>query len=144
MNQEELNEIIENHKLWLDGKGGEQADLRWAALSGCDLRGAALSGCDLRGADLYGCDLRGANLQGADLYGCDLRRTKNIMRFGPMMSSGRICYAVAHSDKIMFQAGCFWGTAEELEEKVKNDQDRWDYMLAIEWARKAFSQERKG
>lgn len=58
MIQETLNEILEKHKLWLEGKeDGVKADLREA-----DLRGA-----NLRDANLYGADLRRANLRGANL-----------------------------------------------------------------------------
>ena len=43
MNKEELNEILDNHKKWLNVEpGGKKADLRDA---------------DLRGANLYGADL---------------------------------------------------------------------------------------
>ncbi len=57
MNIEELKEILEKHKKWLnDEDGGEQANLREA---------------DLRGANLYGADLSGADLSGADHdYSC--------------------------------------------------------------------------
>ena len=40
MTQEELNEIIAKHKLWLDGKGGERANLTGANLTGANLTGA--------------------------------------------------------------------------------------------------------
>ena len=98
MTQEELNKILEDHALWLEGKGGKRADLsgaslREADLSGASLRGADLCEADLRGAslceadlcranlygaklreaDLYGAKLREADLYGADLYGAKLR-----------------------------------------------------------------------
>ena len=80
MDRKELNEILEQHKLWLDSFGakGERADLRRADLSEADLRGADLSGADLRGADLSetnlsGADLSEADLRGANLSGADLR-----------------------------------------------------------------------
>ena len=52
MNQDELDAILQKHKLWLDdADGGIRADLKGANLSDADLRGA-----DLRGADLdYSC-----------------------------------------------------------------------------------------
>ena len=63
MLQEEIEEILKQHKLWLENcNKGEYADLR-----GADLRNAALSGADLRGVDLRGADLRGADLRGANL-----------------------------------------------------------------------------
>ena len=79
MRQEKLNEILNDHKLWLEGKGGSRAnlrgaDLREANLRGADLREADLRGADLRRADLWGADLRGADLRGADLWRADLWR----------------------------------------------------------------------
>ena len=63
MEQEELNEALKKHRLWLQNKsGGERADLRWADLREADLREADLSRADLRWADLRGADLRGADL----------------------------------------------------------------------------------
>lgn len=48
MKQEELQEILEAHKKWINGKdGGARAGLRGADLSEANLRRA-----DLRGADL--------------------------------------------------------------------------------------------
>jgi len=57
MNRDEIRVVLEQHKLWLNNEGGEEADLR-----GADLRRA-----DLRGADLLGADLREADLREADL-----------------------------------------------------------------------------
>ena len=68
MIKEDLDKILEEHKLWLDGKGGKRSDLHGANLCDADLRGA-----DLRGADLSSADLRGAYLHGADLRGAYLR-----------------------------------------------------------------------
>ena len=68
MTQDRLNEIIQNHRLWLMGEGGSRSDLR-----GADLRGANLSGADLSDADLSYANLRGANLRYADLRYADLR-----------------------------------------------------------------------
>jgi len=67
MRQEELNKILEDHKNWLNGNEGKQADLRGADLRGADLRRADLRRADLRGAELQWANLRGANLQQADL-----------------------------------------------------------------------------
>ena len=67
MDKKRLNEILENHKLWLNNKGGECAYLRNA-----DLRNVNLYGVNLRYADLYGVDLRCADLRNANLYGADL------------------------------------------------------------------------
>ena len=57
MKQEELNEILNLHKKWLNSEvGGKRANLK-----GADLEGANLYGADLNGADLEGANLRGAN-----------------------------------------------------------------------------------
>lgn len=87
MTQKELNKILEDHALWLEGKGGKRADLYGADLCEANLREADLCranlreadlceahlyGADLREADLCGANLRRANLRGADLRGADL------------------------------------------------------------------------
>ena len=57
MKKEDLQYILDNHKLWLeDSTKGKRAYLRYA-----DLRGANLRGADLRDADLIGADLIGAD-----------------------------------------------------------------------------------
>ena len=83
MEASELNSILEQHRLWIDGKGGKRAnlcgaDLRDANLTdanlmGADLYRAILMGADLRGSSLTGADLRGSSLMGANLTGADLR-----------------------------------------------------------------------
>ena len=83
MTKEQLNEILEKHKKWLnDEPGGERANLQEANLREANLQGADLWGADLQGADLWEADLqeadlwradlRRANLQGADLRGANL------------------------------------------------------------------------
>ena len=72
MTQEEFNAILENHKKWLEGNGGERANLKGANLRGADLYGANLRGADLCDADLRDADLYGANLCDAYLYGANL------------------------------------------------------------------------
>ena len=80
---DEIKEILERHKRWLEESDGwsedDRADLSRADLSRADLSGAYLSGADLSGADLSRADLSGANLSranlsGADLSGADLSR----------------------------------------------------------------------
>ena len=75
MTRDKLTEILESHKLWLSGKGGKRADLRWANLSVADLNRADLSEANLSGANLSGADLSGADLIGANLSGAKLRET---------------------------------------------------------------------
>ena len=72
---DKLNEILANHKLWIDSniEYGNRANLRGASLRGADLRGANLCDADLSGADLSDANLRGASLHYANLRGADLR-----------------------------------------------------------------------
>ena len=61
--QDELNNILKDHKKWLSvAYGGIRA-----YLSGADLRGADLRRANLSEADLSGADLSGAYFSGADL-----------------------------------------------------------------------------
>lgn len=89
MNSEEIKNVLELHKKWLNNEpGGERADLseadlcradlcladlREATLSKANLRGANLIRADIRGADMSETDLREANLIKADLREADLR-----------------------------------------------------------------------
>ena len=73
----DLKKILDEHLLWLNGKGGSRADLsgadlRCANLSNADLRSADLCRADLRNADLCRADLSDANLRNADLCRADL------------------------------------------------------------------------
>ena len=84
MKQTELNLILDQHKLWIDGKGGKcanlgGADLYRANLEGADLRGADLRRASLHSANLTDADLYRANLQGADLTGANLMGA-NLLR----------------------------------------------------------------
>ena len=66
MTEDEIKNILYDHKKWLEGNGGNKANLRGANLRGADLRWANLSEADLSGADLRGADLRGAELPNTD------------------------------------------------------------------------------
>ena len=122
MTSEELKEKIRLHKMWLNNEsGGKKANLS----------GADLSGADLSGADLYGADLSGANLYRANLSGASLSGAKSIISFGPMPTSGRIIYASRHEDQWKVQAGCFWGTLDDLELKVKSKHNCPFYLGVI-------------
>jgi hypothetical protein len=152
MTTEEIKHTLELHGKWLRGEdGGVRADLRGADLCRADLRGADLSRANLSKANLSGANLYGANLYGANLYaanlsmanlsmanlsGADLSGAQNIMQFGPMPTSGRIVFAVRHDSGWMVQAGCFWGTLEELEAKVKALHNCPAYLGFIEILRK--------
>lgn len=73
ISQEELNQILEDHKKWLQDKHND--NFKRADLSGLDLRHLILNGADLKQADLSGTYLSTKNLRGADLSGADLSGT---------------------------------------------------------------------
>ena len=76
MNKEQLKDILENHKKWLDGeKDGERANLSYTDLSDANLRRADLRGADLSDANLRGTDLSDANLSHATLIYTDMSHT---------------------------------------------------------------------
>ena len=105
---EELQLILANHLKWIDGEaGGARADL---------------SGADLRGADLSGADLRGAKLRGALLSSTDIHAIKNIG------SRGGTTYYHVSTDSVI--CGCFSGTLEEFETKVKKTHSAGSVALA--------------
>ena len=73
MTLERLAEILEKHKLWLNGKdSGEYANLSYANLRDANFSYANLRDADLRYANLSYADLSGANLSGANLIGANL------------------------------------------------------------------------
>ena len=104
----------------LSGADLSGADLSSAILTGADLSGAYLSGADLIGADLSDAILTGADLTSAVLDGAKIRGAKGIVSAGPVGVEGRTIYGVAglNGTPPMFQAGCFWGTADELRAAI--------------------------
>lgn len=78
LNREELNKILKEHELWLEGEGGRRADLsntdlRCADLKNADLRGVNLSNTDLSNINLSNANLKYANLKNANLKDADLK-----------------------------------------------------------------------
>lgn len=67
MTKGELQDIIESHKKWLNGDGGERANLCGADLSDTDLRNVSLHHALMIHADLCNANLSGINLCGVDL-----------------------------------------------------------------------------
>jgi len=71
--QEELDQILANHALWLDNDpAGERADLSYTNLYRANLRRADLTGANFTGANLTYTNLTDANLHRANLIGADL------------------------------------------------------------------------
>lgn len=102
----------------LRGANLSYTDFHNANLRDADLRDADFHNANLRDANLRGADLRGVYLYGADLWGADLWGAKNIHLF-QVTEHNRICYAVKHETKVMFQIGCFWGDKDEAIEEIR-------------------------
>lgn len=77
MDNNEIREMLEQHRLWLNCNGGERinlhsVDLRNTDLHDANLHGANLTGAWLDGADLSCADLSCAILRNADLHNANL------------------------------------------------------------------------
>ena len=132
----------------LQGANLRWANLRWANLQEADLRWANLQGANLQGANLQGANLQGANLQGANLREGDLGDWGKLQSYSDILVVGAIgsrdgYTTIFHTDKGIFvQCGCFKGTLEEFEKKVKethqgNKHER-DYLALIEFVKVKF------
>jgi hypothetical protein len=100
MTKGELQDIIESHKKWLNGYGGERANLCGADLSDTDLRNvnlhhALLIHADLCNADLSCAIINAANLSYADLSGANLCYTNlcNTDLHNANISDANLCGA---------------------------------------------------
>lgn len=152
MEQKELDEILESHKRWLQGRDGERADLYEANLSGAHLRGADLteaylrranlSGAHLSGADLYGANLTEADLCEADLTGANLRQAN----FANVTGLSVLCVQVntsCENRKITYipslnvvTAGCFQLSRYRrviafLKQEAEEDRAREKEMITV-------------
>ena len=109
-----------------------RASLREANLYKVSLSEANLYGANLSGADLYEADLSGADLSETNLYGANLYGATNYYSFVAYDTSKRLIHCVRHQDTWMIQAGCFWGTLNELEAEVKAAHNSKVYLANIE------------
>ena len=111
------------------------ADLRWADLSSADLSSANLSSADLRwanlssanlsSANLSSADLRWANLSSANLSSANLRwastiNVRNLRIISCQLNTSDQNRNIAYyPDLNLITAGCFFGTLDELKERVE-------------------------
>lgn len=112
--QDELNEMVRLHGMWLrDEEGGVKlvfkcdADLSDADLSDADLSCADLSNANLRCANLSNANLSCANLSGANLRGANLDYScLPLWCGGKFKADNKICtQLVAHVLRIMELSG---------------------------------------
>ena len=96
------------------------ADLRSADLSSADLRWADLSSADLRWADLSSADLRWADLSSADLRWASTINVRNLRIISCQLNTSDQNRNIAYyPDLNLITAGCFFGTLDELKERVE-------------------------
>ena len=101
--KEQLQEILQKHQLWLDGKeGGERADLSFADLRSANLSSANLSYANVRSANLRSADLSSANLRSADLRYADLLAIGNMVNVKSVQAD---IWPVAYTHDTL-QIGC--------------------------------------
>ena len=128
--QDQLQEIIAKHQLWLDDEeGGERADLSYADLRYADLRYADLRSANLRSANLRYADLRSANLRYANL-----RSASDILCVGNMANIKSIqadIWPVAYTCDEM-QIGCQRHTIPEWWAFGDDEISRMD-SCALGW-----------
>lgn len=101
MKQKELDEILESHKRWLQGRDGERADLYEANLSGAHLRGANF-----------------ANVTGLSVL---------CVQVNTSCENRTIAY-IPSLDVVT--AGCFQGTFEEFEKRVEEEHKDNPFVLS--------------
>jgi hypothetical protein len=133
--EEQLQEILQKHKLWIDGEdGGERADLRYADLryvdlsyadwryadlSYADLRHASLSCSGLSNAKLHSADLSYADLSCSDLSYADLSHAK--LRSADLSRADLSCSDLSYAD---LRDACLLATGNMVNVKSAN-ADIW-------------------
>lgn len=117
--KQELDKILDNHKLWLssDGKKGERANLSYADLSCADLRSADLRYADLNSANLRYADLHSANLSHANLRYANLSYAN--LRFADLHCAN-LRFADLNSADLDFSAFPLWcgGLDVNIDDKL--------------------------
>ena len=128
ISQEELNKILELHKMWLNGEdSGISADL-----IGVNLRHTNLIGADLRNANLREADLRYADLEYANLIGADLSYCVGNNKEIKSLQLGT--YDVAFTKNILC-VGCQSHTLKEWKAFTDEEIAKMDDN-ALEWWKK--------
>ena len=112
---------------WADLRSADlsSVNLSSANLSSANLSSANLSSADLSSADLRWADLSSANLSSADLSSADLRwastiNVRNLRVISCQLNTSDQNRNIAYyPDLNLITAGCFFGTLDELKERVE-------------------------
>ena len=114
--REDLNDVLEKHKLWLDTDGGdgEKADLRYTDLQGFTLARVNLAGADLSYTNLQntklwfarlaGADMTGSHMAGSSLTNAELATTNlhKVNLEGADLRGARLAYSNLRSADLMY------------------------------------------
>ena len=122
----DVKQILENHQLWLTGKGGKKADLSDANLVGANLSRATLSRAILSGANLSNANLSDADLSDADLSGADLSCANLV---GADLSRANLSGAKTPYPIYQFFIGKFNGVASPHTLRIGCEEHDWDIWL---------------
>lgn len=128
------------------------ADLSWADLRGADLCRTILNGsnlyyADLREANLCGANMKWTHLRHANLIGAKVYEDFTIISQYGIMTIGylgcRYDYTIFFNcQEIIVRCGCFCGTIDEFEKRVKethgDNKYGKDYRDTIEYVKKVF------
>ena len=133
------------HKRWLhDKEGGESANLSYANLryanlssanlSYANLRSANLSYADLRSADLRSANLSSANLSSADLESARLPDGVRWWQGGAYGPRRRMLRVWRINTDIYAQAGCIYGSPDQVLAAIQYRRDDWAGELGADAA----------
>lgn len=106
-----------------------EARFTGAFCGGTNFRGADLSEANFTGTELNDADFRGAKIDGTDFDGAKIDGARGLVSAGGVGVHRRTIYAVDHGTKIYFQAGCFFGSHDELVEAVNRKYHPRPYHL---------------
>ena len=110
------------------------ANLRCANLRGADLSSADLSSANLSYADLRYADLRGANLSYADLESARLPDGVRWWQGGAYGPRRRMLRVWRINTDIYAQAGCIYGSPDDVSGQIQNRRDDWAGELGADAA----------
>ena len=143
MSPEQLNEILEAHRKWVDseGKEGGKASLIGANLQGASLIGANLQEASLGGANLQRSNLIGANLQEANLIGANLQGASIFIAKGLTVSqvmAAKNWELAFYSDNLLEELGLRPHHNETVKKKLaklEKKKEGSSYQEVTKWQR---------
>ena len=131
----DVNVTLALHKRWLhDKEGGESANLSYANLRYANLSSANLRSADLRSADLSYADLRYADLSSANLESARLPDGVRWWQGGAYGPRRRMLRVWRINADIYAQAGCIYGSPDQVLAAIQYRRDDWAGELGADAA----------